>query len=305
MIRAAASSAGFWRVWLAACLLWLAALGPANADVAVPPLTGPVVDLTGTLTPDEVAALDQRLRSFAQERGSQVQVLLLPTTAPEDIAQFGIRVADAWKIGRKAQDGRALDDGVILIIAKDDRRMRLEVGYGLEGAIPDAIAARLLDTYLQPALRAGDFAGGIGATVDAVMARITGEALPAPEAPEPGGGEPSLLFAIFIGFFVGSIAGPIFRAVIGRPAGATLAGLGAGGLAGFLLTSLAAGALGGLAGFFVALMAGLGGGKRRGGWYHGPVGGGWGGGGFGGGRSGGGWSGGGGGFGGGGASGSW
>jgi uncharacterized protein len=303
-IRARSASGWLATLLMIAGLLWaFSASAQVSALAAIPSLTGPVVDTTGTLTATEKQQLEQRLLSFSQAKGSQVQVLMVPSTQPEDIAQYGIRVAEAWKIGRKAQDGQRLDDGVILIVAKDDRRMRIEVGYGLEGAIPDAIAARIIEEFMRPAFRAGDFAGGVSAGVEALITRIEGEDLPEPKPPEGGfNGEPTWFLAIFIGFFVGSIVGPLLRAIIGRPAGATLAGLGAGGLAGFMLTSLAAGTLGGLAGFFIALLAGTGGGRGRGGWYHGPVGGGWS---SGGSSSGGGWSGGGGGFGGGGASGGW
>ena len=269
-------------------LLLLCALS-AWAQVAVPELTRRVTDQTTTLSAEQVAALENRLAAFEAKRGSQIAVLIVPTTQPEDIAQFGIRVADQWKIGRKK-----IDDGVILIVAKNDRTLRLEVGYGLEGAIPDAIAKRVIAETITPHFRAGDFYGGIDAGVTQLMRLIEGEQLPPPAAPDGGGADGEGAFVVLV--VVGLIAGGVLSLMMSRPA--------AGGIA--ALSSGAVGAL--LMGFtplllFIAFIvfAGVAGGFRRGGgWSSG--GGGWGGGGFGGGGS---WGGGGGGFGGGGASGSW
>src|ERR1700744_3547730 len=161
--------------FLALLLCWAFA---AFADVAVPPLTGRVVDQTGTLSSDTVASLSQKLKDFEARKGSQIAVLIVPTTAPETIEQYSIRVAEAWKIGR-----RKIDDGALLVVAKEDRKLRIEVGYGLEGALPDVTARRIIDEIIVPHFRTGDFAGGISAGVDRIIRIIDGEPLPKP-APE-------------------------------------------------------------------------------------------------------------------------
>src|ERR1700761_3946521 len=157
---------------LALLLCWAFA---AFADVAVPPLTGRVVDQTGTLSSDTVASLSQKLKDFEARKGSQIAVLIVPTTAPESIEQYSIRVAEAWKVGRKK-----VDDGAILLVAKDDRKLRIEVGYGLEGALTDVTAKRIIDEIITPKFRNGDFAGGISDGVDRIIRIIDGEPLPAP-----------------------------------------------------------------------------------------------------------------------------
>jgi uncharacterized protein len=157
---------------LALLLCWAVT---AFADVAVPPLTGRVVDQTGTLSSGDIDRLTQTLKNLELRKGSQVAVLIVPTTQPETIEQFSIRVADAWKVGRKK-----IDDGAILVVAKDDRRLRIEVGYGLEGALPDVTTKRIIDEIITPKFRSGDFAGGISAGVDRIIGVIDGEPLPAP-----------------------------------------------------------------------------------------------------------------------------
>lgn len=149
--------------------------GPAytQALVAVPPLSSPVTDLAGALTPDQSAALDAKLRAFESAQGSQVAVLIVPTTQPEEIEQYAIRVAEAWKIGRGG-----VDDGAILLVALEDRRVRIEVGYGLEGALPDATANRIIEEDIVPQFRRGDFAGGIATGVDRMLRVIEGEPCP-------------------------------------------------------------------------------------------------------------------------------
>src|SRR6202049_1053090 len=164
---------------LALGICWAVA---AAADVAVPPLSGRVVDQTGTLSSGDVAPLTQTLRSLEARKGSQVAVLIVPTTAPETIEQYSIRVAEAWKIGRKK-----IDDGALVVVAKDDRKLRIEVGYGLEGALTHATAKRIIDEVITPKFRSGDFAGGISAGVDRIVGVIDGEPLPAP-APEASHG---------------------------------------------------------------------------------------------------------------------
>src|SRR5215212_10936009 len=160
---------------LALVMCWAFA---AAADVAVPPLSGRVVDQTGTLSPADIDTLTQRLKNFEERKGSQIAVLMVPTTAPETIEQYSIRVAEAWKIGRKK-----IDDGAVLVIAKDDRKLRIEVGYGLEGALNDLTARRIIDEDITPKFKAGDFAGGISAGVNRIIRVIEGEKLPAPEPP--------------------------------------------------------------------------------------------------------------------------
>ena len=273
--------------WVSGFLLLLVALA-AWAQVAVPELARRVTDLTGTLAADQVAALENKLAAFEAQKGSQIAVLIVPTTQPEDIAQFGIRVAEQWKIGREK-----VDDGVILIVARDDRRLRLEVGYGLEGAIPDAVAKRVIAETITPYFRAGDYYGGIDAGVTQLMRLIEGEQLPPPEASAESGGE-DWLIALVIG---GLVSGWLLSTLMSRPAAGGIAALGSGAVGALLigLTPVL---------FFIAVFVffGVAGGLRHGGgWTSG--GGSWGGGGFGGG--GGSWGGGGGGFGGGGASGSW
>jgi uncharacterized protein len=143
------------------------------AEIAVPPLSKHVTDLTATLTAEQISTLENKLAAFETSKGSQIAVLILPTTQPEDIAAFGMRVADSWKIGRKA-----VDDGVILLVAKDDHKLRIEVGRGLEGAIPDAIAKRVIEEIITPKFKANDFMGGIDAGVSQLIRLIAGEKLP-------------------------------------------------------------------------------------------------------------------------------
>ena len=158
-------------------LLLLTACGDVLAQdlVPVPPLRGHVTDLTGTLTSQQVASLDESLAAFERDHGSQIAVLMVPTTKPEAIEQYSIRVAEAWKVGRKK-----IDDGVIVVVAKNDHRLRIEVGYGLEGAIPDAIAKRVIQEVMAPHLVEADFYGGLRAGTAQLMKLIEGEQLPPP-----------------------------------------------------------------------------------------------------------------------------
>lgn len=293
---------------IAAFVLALLLCVPVLAQVAVPPLTAPVVDLTNTLSPAERSQLEQKIRSFYERKGAQVQVLLVPTTQPEAIEQFSIRVVDAWKLGR-----RGTDDGVLLLVAKNDRAVRIEVAYGLEGVFPDALAGRIIEQVIVPRFRNGQFYDGINEAVDRMIAVIDGEPLPEPErrarAPSDQGFGSSLPVLLMVMFF----GSGFLRRMLGGFGGA----LASAGLAGFvvwLLTSVLLISIGAaLIAFFVVLLGGGGGprggltGRRRRSGWGGGFGGGWGGGGFGGGfgGGGGGWSGGGGSFGGGGASGRW
>ena len=154
----------------------LTALAPALANVAVPPLVGRVVDQTGTLSSGDVATLNQTLRSFEARKGSQIAVLIVPTTDGEAIEQFSLRVAETWKIGRKK-----IDDGALIVVAKNDRHLRIEVGYGLEGALTDVTSKRIIDEIITPKFKTGDFAGGISAGVDRIIRVIDGEKLPGVE----------------------------------------------------------------------------------------------------------------------------
>ena len=282
--------------WLALALLTCAV---ARAEVAVPPVAR-VTDLTGTLSAVQLATLEQTLRDFEARKGSQIAVLIVPTTQPEDVAQYGIRVADAWKLGRKG-----VDDGAILIVALNDHRARIEVGRGLEGAITDLSAHRIIDEDLRPQFRAGDVFGGVTTAVNRLIALTDGEPLPAPPAPSArrSSGSHGFQGILPILLILGVIAGPILRTVLGRPFGAVATGGAAGFFAWRLAGTLGIAALAGVATFLFTLVGGLGGG-RFGGIGGGGFGGGFGGGGFGGG-GGGGFSGGGGGFSGGGSSGSW
>lgn len=164
--------------WLA---LWLAA--PAWAEVAVPALTARVTDLTATLSGEQKSRLENDLAALEARSGAQLAVLLVPSTRPESVEQYALRVAEAWKLGRKGKD-----DGVLLLVAKADRKLRIEVGYGLEGDIPDAAAKRIIDETMAPRFQAGDFAGGVAAGVERLAALIEGrradpgQSCPAPDA---------------------------------------------------------------------------------------------------------------------------
>lgn len=184
------------------------------AEVAVPALTGRVVDQTGTLTAGEQSTLDRTLRDFETRKGSQIAVLIVPTTDPESIEQFSIRVADAWKIGRKK-----VDDGAILLVAKNDRKLRIEVGYGLEGALTDVTTKRIIDEIIAPRFKSGDFAGGISAGVDRMIKVIDGEPLPPPARSEWSGdsGVFEQMFEYAPFFLFGALfVGGIMRTILGR-----------------------------------------------------------------------------------------
>ena len=289
--------------WFLAAMLIAGYSPSAHAQIPLPRLEARVTDLTGTLTAAQQSALEDKLAAFEARKGAQIAVLILPTTEPEDIAQFGIRLAESWKIGRKASD-----DGVILIVAKGDRTMRIEAGQGLEGALTDATSNRIINDTIAPLFKQGDFNAGINAGLDQMIRVIDGEPLPAPdqswkhEQQDRGGPFPMLLMGIFA-------AGVFLRAIIGRG----LAALGSGALGAaviwFATSSLAFAGVAFVGLFLVVLLMGGGIGRRvsgrgGGGWSSGGFGGGLGGGGFGGG-GGGGFRGGGGGFSGGGASGRW
>lgn len=176
---------------------WLFFIHAAWADVAVPQLSKRVMDLTATLNNEQSAALENKLAAFEEKKGSQIAVLILPTTQPETIEAFGIRVFDAWKIGRKG-----VDDGVILIVAKDDRKLRMEVGRGLEGVIPDAIAKRILAETIKPYFKNNDYAGGIEAGTNQIISLIEGEKLPEVQAEPMTGWNALIIVSVFVLSFV-------------------------------------------------------------------------------------------------------
>ena len=291
-----------WLLALAGGLLF-AGLAVAQALAPVPALDSPVVDTTGTLTAAQAQQLEQQALALQQRKGSQLQVLVVPTTHPETIEQYAVRAFEQWKLGREA-----VDDGVLLVVAKDDRRVRIEVGYGLEGAIPDITAGRIIQEYLVPKFRAGDYAGGIADATARIVGLIDGEALPEPMAdhrPTGGNGGSGWLVPLFVAYVIASLVRSMFRGLPSGVRGVVGAGA-AGGVAWLLSSLLLVGGIGAAIGFFVGLMGGSGGRFVRHHGWGGFGGGGWGGGGFGGGGfGGGGWSGGGGMSGGGGASGSW
>lgn len=275
----------------------------------VPALKARVTDTTGTLTAAERDALEQQLATFEGEAGTQMVVLMVASTQPEDIAAYAYRVADSWKIGR-----REVGDGVLIVVAKDDRRVRIEVAKALEGAVPDLAARIVIDNAMRPAFKEGDYAGGLSAAVDQLAARVRGEALPAPDAPRAGQRQPGGIDfgQLTMFFFLGvPIVGAVLTGVLGRKLGSLAAGGATGGIAWFLGGSLLlAGVAGALALVLVGVLgigaAGRRSGLGRGGFAPPIIWGGGGGGGGGGWGGGGGFSSGGGGdFGGGGASGDW
>ena len=292
-----------------AALLWFATAAHAQDTLPVPPLSARVIDQTGTLTEAQTTALVQKLALIETQRGAQIVVLIVPTTQPEDIAAFGQRVADTWKVGR-----RDIGDGLVIVVAKNDRRINIEVAKTLEGPIPDVLAGRIINDQIKPAFQKNDYAGGLNAAVDRLDKAIAGEALPAPTRQGGNnanrgafGGFDIQDLAIFL--FVGvPIAGALLTGMFGRKFGSVLTGGAVGGIAWFLTTSLLVAGGAGLVALFLVGVMGMGGGMLGGGrGRSGPIiWGGGGGGGFGGGGGGGGFSSGGGGdFGGGGASGDW
>jgi uncharacterized protein len=288
------------RLWWLGLLLASFLLGTAQAEIAIPPLKQRVTDLTSTLDATKIQTLEAKLAAFEKAKGSQIAVLVLPTTQPEVIEQFAIRVVEVWKLGRKG-----IDDGVLLLIAKDDRKMRIEVGYGLEGALNDATAKRIVAEVISPLFKQGDFYGGIDAGVTSIIKVIDGEPLPPPTLKSDlqsfGSGTDSLGNLLGIGFVIFIMGNILLRQMLGRLPSGLLVGGAIGAIAWFMLLSLGIAVVIGVVAFILSLMFG----SNSGGSGL-PVG--WGGGGGGWGSSGGSdsWSGGGGGgFGGGGASGDW
>ncbi len=282
----------FWRSargaagnWLLACTLLVSLL--AGAQVPVPALSGRVTDLTGTLSVEQKASLEQTLSAFEARKGSQLAVLMLASTAPETIEQYALRVAEQWKLGR-----RQVDDGAILVVAKDDRALRIEVGYGLEGALNDATSKRIIDETIVPRFKQQDFYGGITSGVAQIMRVIDGEPLPAPgkqradKLGDVGQFAPVLIVLALVG-------GGVLRSALGKVLGALVTGGVVGAVAWFIAGAMSIALLAGVIALLVTLLGGASLGARVLGGY------------YGGGSRGGGFSGGGGGFGGGGASGRW
>jgi uncharacterized protein len=280
------------RLVLAFFLGWtLSAWGQALQPI--PALTGRVVDAAAWLTPEQRTRIESRLAGIESQRGSQITILIVSTTLPEPIEAYSIRVVDSWKLGRKG-----VDDGILILVARNDRAVRIEVGRGLEGIIPDAVAKHIVEEQIIPRFRQSDVAGGLEAGVAAVEARLAGEALPPPvQTPRRRGGDGDWIgFALMAALLGGGLLRALLGPLLGTGTAASLVGAGVWWLTGSLLFGLGAGVL--------ALLFLLGGGGRGGPgpWISGGRGGTFGGG-FGG--SSGGWSGGGGGFSGGGASGRW
>ena len=297
-------AAGLWSASGLAAQAWEAG---TDGLLPIPPLTARVTDLTQTLSPTETQALEAKLADWEARTTNQLAVLLVPTTQPEPIEAYALRVAETWKIGRKGQD-----NGALFVIAKNDRKMRIEVGYGLEGVLPDVTANRIIRENVAPAFREGRFAAGIDAGVDRIIAAVgDGQSSTSSPVSEMGAKarRTGLDFEtiLVILFFVIPVAGGILRSMFGRFGGSLLGGASVGAFVWFVVGSIVFGVIGGIVAFLVMAAMGMGGGTvhRGGGWT--TTGGGWGGG-WSGGRSGGssgGFSGGGGSFGGGGSSGSW
>jgi uncharacterized protein len=240
-VRAVSAISRAQAILLALFLCWAQA---AFAEVAVPPLAGRVVDQTGTLNSSYIETLNQRIRSFEQRKGSQIAVLIVPTTQPETIEQYSLRVAENWKIGRKK-----IDDGALLVIAKNDHKLRIEVGYGLEGALTDVTARRIIDEVIAPHFKTGDFAGGISEGLTRMIGVIDGERLPAPapEASHESTDWPWFFLNPFNPFTIIFVlaVGAISRSMLGRLAGSAVAGGVIAALVWFLLGSIAVGVVAG------------------------------------------------------------
>jgi len=276
------------RALIAICFLLLSSLAGAQSLQAVPALSARVIDQTATLSADQRARLETKLSAFERQKGAQIAVLIVASAAPESIEQYALRVVEAWKLGRKG-----VDDGALLLVAKNDRKLRIEVGYGFEGALNDATAKRTISETIAPRFKEGDFYGGVDAGVEAIIKVVGGENLPPPKAASAGDGV-DFETLIFVGFILIFVVGGVLRAILGRFLAAGAIGVVGGIVASLLVSSLLLAILAGIVAFVVSLFAGVSG---LGGWSSGGMrGGSFGGGGF---------SGGGGSFGGGGASGGW
>jgi uncharacterized protein len=231
---------------LVLCMLLFVACNLQAQIIDVPVLKSRVTDLTQTLSHDQRKQLEAKIAAFEQVKGSQIAVLMLPTTQPEDIAQFSIRVTDAWQLGRAKPD-----DGVLIVVAKNDRKMRIEVGYGLEGAIPDLTAKRIINEVMAPSFKQDDYYTGINNALDQLMRLIAGEQLPAPAASaSPADIEASLPLLLFAAL----IAAGVLRAIFGSFFGGILSGGIISVLAWLVGVGLSAAILFGLVAFFMTLI---------------------------------------------------
>ncbi|MDE2388290.1 MAG: YgcG family protein [Betaproteobacteria bacterium] len=227
-------------VWLLTTLLFIFSAA-TMADAAIPALKTHITDLTATLSTSEAAYLEQKLAAFEKTKGSQIAVLIIPSTQPETIEQYSMRVAEAWQLGRKG-----VDDGILLLIAKNDRALRIEVGYGLEGAVPDAMAKRIIAEIITPRFKQGHFAEGIDAGIEAIIKLIQGEPLPPPKNIRSGTGsaEANASLESFISILIGSIVlGRVLQVFFGRLIGSTMTGLGVGFIGWLSFSSIAAAVL--------------------------------------------------------------
>jgi uncharacterized protein len=239
------------RVLLIVLLTLLSALASAVDGFApVPPLQALATDLTQTLSAEQLATLERRLREFESRKGSQLAVLIVPSTRPEEIEQYAIRVVDQWKLGR-----RKVDDGALLLVAKNDRTVRIEVGYGLEGVLPDAVCNRIITEQMTPRLRQGDYFGAVDAAVSQLMKLIDGEPLPEPAVQ---GDEISLQRFAPLLLMVSLLVGGLLRRMLGRMPGAFVAGAAVGGLAWLISGTLLVAAMGALIAFVATLLSGSG-----------------------------------------------
>jgi len=227
---------------------------PAQTLLPVPELSGRVIDNTGTLSLAERSVLDGKLAKLESSSGSQVVVLMVSTTAPEDIAAFANRVGNTWKIGR-----REVGDGLILLIAKDDRKLRIEVAKRLEGAVPDLMASRVISQSIAPHLKQGEFFSGVDAGIDQLSLLIRNEGLPLPAADQPSGLKDSgfqwLDLGVFL-FLASAVAGNMVRKVFGARAGSLLVGLACMGIVYFVTRSWWLAGFAGVAGWVMTLLTG-------------------------------------------------
>jgi uncharacterized protein len=267
------------RTFLALLLSFWVALAGAQELQPIPPLSARVTDLTATLSADQRSQLEARLAAFEKEKGAQIAVLIVPTVKPEAIEQYSIRVVEQWKLGRKG-----VDDGVLLLIAKQDKKLRIEVGYGLEGALNDATARRIIAESITPRFKEGKFYEGINAGVERIVAVIGGEALPAPKpAPVQGSsGSTDSGFdfetILIVGLVLVTVVAGILRAIFGRFFGSAMVGGIAGFIAMLVVSSMIVAAIVGVVAFVLALLSGgRGGGSgwSSGGWSGGSSGGSW------------------------------
>lgn len=242
-------------------MLLFASLNAYAELVRIPALANRVTDLTQTLSQEQQSALEQKLATFEQEKGSQIAILIVPTTQPEIIEQYSIRLAEAWKIGREKED-----DGVLVLVAKDDRKMRIEVGYGLEGAIPDLIAKRVITEIMAPSFKQGDFYGGLSKSVDTLISLIAGEPLPTPVQKSNTASFSDFLPLLLVG---GLLLGSILRAIFGDFFGGMLNGGAIAVLAWFFGVTFFIALLLGIVAFILTLIGPSGLGQLGGGFYSG------------------------------------